>query len=95
MGKIITAIISFLVRLKSNPLAASIATAVVDAISSIPPEVPRRVFSLVVEASQRDEENRAKFIWVYNKLRVEFPDVGENMIRTLIESSLLNVKKGQ
>jgi len=84
----------WIVKVKTSPVVAMIAKAVVNVLSQVPPEVPERILALVVEAAGRNEDNRAKFLFVLNKIKTEFPDLPESLVRSTIENALL-VYKGQ
>jgi ABC-type amino acid transport system permease subunit len=90
----IQSIILWVVKVKTSPVVAMIAKAVVNVLSQVPPEVPERILALVVEAAGRNEDNRAKFLFVLNRVKAEYPTLPESLVRSTIENALL-VYKGQ
>ena len=76
----------------NSPVTQTVVTSAKSALDSLPEGTMQRAMELVWEAKDLPCSNGSKLQYVYGTLEAEYPELGENMLKWLIETSLMVAK---
>lgn len=94
LWNLLEAFFSFLTGLFQSSAVKAVVKVVGEVMKQIPPELPGRVMHLVVEAGKLDGSGEDKFAYVFDCLRLDYPDLPTNVLKSLIENTLMVARKG-
>lgn len=93
--KVLTTIVNALMAIYTSPAVRILSGIVGDTVAALPEGFAAQAFALVKSAMNRaDMTNEQRFQYVYDELTRQYPDLGGNTIKVVIESALAAVKKG-